>query len=172
MKRILTIAAGVLVAVALAVPTAISSATARSAPAPDVRTATSPSADYQLAGTWVYRVQLGAPPGQPTPPPFHATFVYTGDGSIIEITSRAGNLSAGLGVWKKTGPSTYRTKFYKYRFDGTGAYVGKTVVRETLVLSSRRHVTSTSTTDIYNASGDLVTHLENTAEGRRVRIAA
>lgn len=168
MNRIVTVALIAVVAAALAVPAAISSATARSGT--DVGSTATADPDYPLAGTWVYQVQLGAPPGQPAPPPFESTFVYTDEGSIIESTSRAGNLSAGLGRWKKIDDSTYRTKFYKYRFDATGAFVGKTVVQETLVVTSRRNVTSTSTTDIYNASGALVTHLENTAEGTRVTV--
>lgn len=174
MKRILILLATALAAAALVAPALNGAATAK-APASSGASVTPESravSDYKLTGTWVYTVQLGAPPGQPTPPPFESTFVYTADGGIVEATSRAGHLSAGLGIWRKTGPSEYQTKFYKYRFDATGAYVGKTVVRERLVLSSRRTVTSTSSTDIYNAAGDLVTHLENTAEGKRVRFGA
>lgn len=173
MKRILILLTTALAAATVVAPAVISQATAKAPAASEANvTLESPAAaDYRLTGTWVYTVQLGAPPGQPTPPPFESTFVYTADGGIVEATSRAGHLSAGLGIWKKTGPSEYKTKFSKYRFDASGAYVGKTVVRESLVLSSRRTVTSTSSTDIYNAAGDLVTHLENTAEGQRVRFA-
>ena len=37
---------------------------------------------------------------------------------------------AGLGRWRKTGAQTYGTSWWKYRFDATGAFVGKTVVTE------------------------------------------
>ncbi len=37
----------------------------------------------------------------------------------------------------KTPRTTYRTRWLKYRFDGTGAYIGKTVVTEEITVIGR-----------------------------------
>jgi hypothetical protein len=152
MKRLLAlIAALVAVALTAGLPAAASSA-------PIARAAR----DYSLTGTWFVTVQLGAPPGQPAPPPFESTIAYTSGGSVVEQTSRHGLDAGGLGVWEKTGRSPYAEKLQKYRFDANGVYVGKVVITETIDVTSRgSYRTTSSTSDIYNAAGSLVVHLTN-----------
>jgi hypothetical protein len=118
--------------------------------------------DNPLRGTWIVTVQLGAPPGQQAPPPFESTIAYTAGGSVVEQTSRHGLDAGGLGVWERTGPSTYVSKIQKYRFDSSGVYLGKVVITETIEVTSRSsYRTTSSVSDIYNAAGTLVAHLDN-----------
>jgi hypothetical protein len=128
--------------------------------------------DHPLVGTWVVTVQLDAPPGQPAPPPFESTIAYTAGGSVVEATSRAGFVAGGLGVWKKTGPSTYSATFRKYRFDAGGAFAGVAVITETIKVTSRgSYTTRASTTDIYSPTGALVAHLDNPpVSAKRMRV--
>jgi hypothetical protein len=153
MKRLLSLVA-TLAAVALTAGLLTSSVSSADS--------THTSRDYPLRGTWLVTVQLGAPPGQQPPPPFESTIAYQAAGTVSEQTSRHGLDAGGLGAWQKVGPSTYRSRIQKYRFDVNGVYLGKVVITETIVVTSRTaYRTTSSVSDIYNAAGALVAHLDN-----------
>ena len=112
-----------------------------------------------LAGVWVVTVDPAATPAG-DPPPFESTLAYSSDHVVSEITSRAVS-SAGLGRWRKTGAQTYGTSWWKYRFDATGAFVGKTVVTEQIEMMGEDDYSASSITRIVDPSG---------ARGRAVRL--
>lgn len=123
-------------------------------------------AKHSLEGTWIVTVDP-----RPTPagdqPPFESTLAYLDDHVVSEITSRAPS-SAGLGGWRKVGGKTYRTTWHKYRFDATGAYVGRTVVTETIELTGKATYTAHSLTRILTPSGGVVAQFESDATGVRM----
>jgi len=119
-----------------------------------------------LEGTWIVTVDP-----RPTPagdqPPFESTLAYLDDHVVTEITSRAPS-SAGLGGWRKIGGKTYRTTWHKYRFDATGAYVGRTEVTETIELTGDASYTAHSVTKILNPAGGVVAQFESDASAVRM----
>ena len=153
MKRLLALTATLVAVAVTAGPLASTASSAESAGA---------AKDYPLTGTWILNVQLGAPPGQPAPPPFESTIAYTPAGSVVEQTSRHGFDAGGLGVWEKTGRSAYTSKIQKYMFDANGVYRGKVLITETIEVTSRgTYETTSSASDIYSPTGVLVAHLDN-----------
>lgn len=122
---------------------------------------------HSLEGTWIVTVDpLATPAGDPSP--FESTLAYLEEHVVTEITSRAPS-TAGLGGWRKVGPSTYRTTWHKYRFDGTGAYIGKTLVTETIELTGKETYTAQAMTKILNPAGTVVAQFESEASAIRMR---
>jgi hypothetical protein len=62
-------------------------------------------------------------------------------------------MTTGLGTWTRTGPATYRFIVQKYRFDATGAYIGKTVIQQDVTLTSPNEYTGQGITRIYGPVG-------------------
>jgi hypothetical protein len=133
---------------------------------------------YSLKGTW----QVSVDP-QPTPggdqPPFESTISFGQAQDVVEATSKsptppgaagAFDMSTGLGSWVKTGPSTYRFVVQKYRFDATGAYIGKTVISEDVTLTGPSVYTGEAVTRIYGLAGDAPT-AQFTSKSQGTRLA-
>ena len=121
-----------------------------------------------LRGTWQVTVDPRPAPDGTNPPPFESTIAYSSGHTVTEATSRAGSSSAGVGSWERINGSTYEMTFQKYRFDGTGAYVGKTVISERITVTGPSSYDSVSTTRIIDASGALVAQFASDAEGTRL----
>ena len=119
-----------------------------------------------LAGVWVVTVDPAASPAG-DPPAFESTLAYSSDHVVSEITSRAVS-SAGLGRWRKTGAQTYGTSWWKYRFDATGAFVGKTVVTEQIEMMGEDDYSASSITRIVDPSGAVVAQFASAASGHRM----
>lgn len=122
---------------------------------------------HSLEGVWIVMVDPGATPAG-DPPPFESTLAYDDSHVVNEITSRAGSSSAGLGRWRRTGSDTFVTSWHKYRFDGSGAYIGKTVIREEIRLGSKSSYTARSVTRVMNPAGVVVAQFESEAVGTRM----
>ena len=120
-----------------------------------------------LAGVWTVTVDP-----RPTPagdqPPFESTLAYGPAQVVNEITSRAGVTSAGLGTWERVGGETYRTTWHKYRFDATGAYVGRTQVTEEITVTGPRTYSAHALTRVLTAGGAVVAQFESDAQGVRM----
>jgi hypothetical protein len=105
-----------------------------------------------VAGTWTVTVDPDGPP-----PPFQSTIAFMNGGSLVEATSKVPS-SAGVGTWSHGSNGQFSMTFVKYRFDGTGAFIGTTVVEETGVVDAGGDAyNGHATTRILNASGGVVT---------------
>lgn len=127
-----------------------------------------PATGNPLRGTWQVTVDPRPAPDGTNPPPFESTIAYNGGHTVTEATSRAGGSSAGVGSWERTAGSTYEMTFQKYRFDPTGAFIGKTVISEKITVTGASTYESVSTTRIIDASGAVVAQFSSDAEGTRL----
>lgn len=126
------------------------------------------STSYPLRGTWQVTVDPQPAPNGTDAPPFESTLAYNGGHTVSEATSRAGGSSAGVGAWTQTGPSRYAMTFQKYRFDSTGAYIGKTIVTEEIEVTGPTTYESTATTKVVDAAGTVVATFASQAEAVRL----
>ena len=122
---------------------------------------------HGLTGTWVVTVDP-----RPTPagdqPPFESTLAYSDEHVVSEITTRGAPSTAGLGGWRKVDGSTYTTSWHKYRFDATGAFIGKTVITETIELTGDTTYTARAVTQIVSPTGTVVAQFESDATAVRM----
>jgi hypothetical protein len=115
-----------------------------------------------ITGTWTVTVH---PDGQPS---FQSTITFTSAGGLVEATSKAVS-SAGVGTWTRAGGGHFTITFRKYRFDGTGTFIGTTVISEDdLVDAGGTTYTGHATTKIIDAKGTVVTTFTSTAEAQRM----
>lgn len=120
-----------------------------------------------LTGVWTATVDpLSTPEGNQ--PPFESTLSYDRANVVNEITSKVTSTSAGLGSWEKVGDSTYRTSWLKYRFDATGAYIGKTVVVEEINVTGTGAYQGRAQTKIIDTSGAVVAQFESEVAAERM----
>lgn len=125
------------------------------------------SASNSLEGVWAVTVDPLPNPGG-NQPPFESTLAFDASHVLNEITSRLTSTSAGLGAWEKVGDSTYRTQWLKYRFDGTGAYIGKTVITEDITVIGKRRYSGRARTQVIDASGAVVAQFEPEVAAERL----
>lgn len=125
----------------------------------------SAESSYPLKGTWQVVVDPQPNPGGDQPP-FESTISFGQAQDVIEATSRpaappgsvgAFDMSAGLGTWVRTGPASYRFVVQKYRFDATGAYIGKTVISEDVTLTGPSNYTGQAVTKVFGPAGGAPT---------------
>lgn len=121
-----------------------------------------------LKGVWVATVDPLPTPGGDQPP-FESTLAYDASNVVNEITTRATMTSAGLGTWVKVGAQTYRASWHKYRFDATGAYVGRTLVTEEITVTGPATYTAHSVTKVISSTGAVVAQFESDASAERMR---
>jgi hypothetical protein len=126
-KRIAIVIAALLVLVALAAATGLTSASA-----------TSSAEGLQLDGTWMVTVtRINPPPG--LAPTFNSLLSYTRGGVMIETSSLAGanRRSPALGQWERIGNDLFATSMWFFRSDpATGANLGTQEVDRTVRLSA------------------------------------
>ena len=116
-----------------------------------------------ITGTWTVTVHPDGPQ-----PSFQSTITFTSAGGLVEATSKAVS-SAGIGTWTRTGGGHFSITFRKYRFDGTGTFVGTTVITEDdLVDASGATYTGHATTKVIDAKGTVLTTFTSTAEAERM----
>ncbi len=74
-----------------------------------------------------------------------------------------------LGVWKQTGPRTYKLKHPAWLFDGTGALLGTAMIHATVTLSADGNSYAGSYTyDIYDTSGAFVEEFPGELKATRI----
>jgi len=75
-----------------------------------------------------------------------------------------------MGVWKKTGPSSYKLNHFGLSWDPTGkTLVGPTNIREEVVLGSNENSYSgTFTIDQYDTDGHLLAHISGLVSAQRI----
>jgi hypothetical protein len=75
---------------------------------------------------------------------------------MTEIADRA-NRSAGLGTWRHLGGRSYATHHEFIEYDAAGSFNGTTVLTREIELSENADdFTATTTTEVYNAAGQLI----------------
>src|SRR5215468_8567258 len=111
-----------------------------------------------ITGTWTVTVH---PDGQPM---FESTITFTSAGGLVEATSKAVS-SGGIGTWTRAGGGHFTVTFRKYRFDGTGAFIGTTVISEDdLVDASGNTYTGHATTKVIDLKGNVIASFTSTAD--------
>lgn len=142
-----------------------SSVFSTSASAGSATTAAAPQ--YSLVGTWQVTVDpLPNPAGDQ--PPFESTLAFDKGMTVVEATSRA-TASAGLGAWRRTGEDTFRFIVQKYRFDPTGAYVGKTVITEDVRMTGPSTYVGTAVSKFLTPNGAVVAQFISESAGTRLK---
>jgi hypothetical protein len=111
---------------------------------------------------------IGIPDGAPIDEGY-AT--WHSDGTEIMNSGRApitGNFC--MGVWKKTGRSSYRLNHFALSWDPTGTkLIGPANVKEEIVLDDRENSYSgTFTIDQYDTEGHLLAHISGLVSGQRI----
>ncbi len=75
-----------------------------------------------------------------------------------------------LGVWRQTGPRTYKLKHPAWLFDATGTLIGSAVMHATVQLSEEGNSYQGSYTyDIYDVSGAFVEELAAQLNANRIK---
>ena len=94
------------------------------------------------------------------------------DGTEIINSSRppiSGNFC--MGVWKRTGRSTYKLNHFALSWDVSGTLVGPAQIREDVTLDHKaNHYVGTFTIDQFDVSGNLLAHIAGKVIATRVTV--
>jgi hypothetical protein len=133
----------------------------------------------------------GAPVGSQIVGFWHVTFISKGtgfipDGTVVDMgfsqwhsdgteilnSSRPPATSNFcLGVWEKTGPSTYRLNHFALSSDLNGNMVGPANIRENVTLGPQGTTYSgTFSIDQYDTSGNLLAHIVGEVKATRITV--
>ncbi len=138
--------------------------------------------DDPIVGMWRVRFTAEGNTGSGAPPdgtPIDNAFVqWHSDGTEIMNSGRPpqdGNFC--LGVWKRTGRSSYQLNHFALGYDtsnapsGIGNPAGATQIRENVVLSREGNsYTGSFTLDAYDTSGDNVAHIIGKISATRITV--
>ena len=93
--------------------------------------------------------------------------MFTDGGTMTEIAERA-NRSAGLGTWRHLGGRSYATHHKFIEYSAAGSFNGTTVLTREIELSANADdFTATTTTEVFNAAGQLINTVCATATATR-----
>jgi len=82
--------------------------------------------------------------------------IFIDGGTMTEIADRA-NRSAGLGTWRHLGGRSYATHHEFIEYSAAGSFNGTTVLTREIELSANADdFTATTTTEVFNAAGQLI----------------
>jgi hypothetical protein len=82
--------------------------------------------------------------------------IFIDGGTMTEIADRA-NRSAGLGTWRHLGGRSYATHHKFIEYSAAGSFNGTTVLTREIELSANADdFTATTTTEVFNAAGQLI----------------
>jgi hypothetical protein len=146
--------------------------------------------DFSIVGFWHVKfvsdgITTGIPGGIPKGAEVDAGYSqWHSDGTeILNSAGRAPNTTSFcLGVWERTGPHTYLLNHFATSWDPTkgivgpsgpaGELIGPTNIREevTLAPNGESYAGSFSINN-YNESGSLLSHLEGTITGTRIKVS-
>lgn len=146
----------------------------------ETRAAANPNNSPSLTGMWTFQfLSKGNASGTPSiPDGAQVDFEYVqfhSDGlELLNSGSRApATQNFCMGVWEKTGYSTYQVNHFALSYDATsGALNGKAHIQETLTLSAGgTALTGTFVIDMYNAAAtSVVAHIVGTVSGSRITV--
>ena len=82
--------------------------------------------------------------------------IFIDGGTMTEIADRS-NRSAGLGTWRHLGGRNYATHHKFIEYSVAGSFNGTTVLTREIELSANADdFTATTTTEVFNAAGQLI----------------
>jgi hypothetical protein len=85
-----------------------------------------------------------------------AVLMFIDGGTLTEIANRA-NRSTGVGTWSHLGGSSYTTLEKWFEYTAAGTFNGTTVITREIELSKDAdEYTATASTQVYNATGQLI----------------
>jgi hypothetical protein len=121
-----------------------------------------------ITGLW--KIQLTLPDGTVID---DAYATWHADGTEILNSSRppvSGNFC--MGVWKRTGRSTYKLNHFAMGWDPTGTiFIGPTNLKQEIVLDRNHNSYSgTFTVDQYDTNGNIIGHGAGNVTGQRITV--
>ncbi len=132
-----------------------------------------------IEGVWVTEVTLrNCATGEVAPVPipiFPAINTFHWGGTMSEHGARFSPAlrNSGQGIWKRTGPRTFKKRFLFQRFDVNGFFIGMQDVAGTMTLSDDgQSFSTTGAVTLTDASGAVVVRGCATEEGQRVGLSA
>ena len=98
--------------------------------------------------------------------------LWNSDGTeILNDTPPPSTGNICLGVWTKTGPSTYQLKHPSWTFDAAGNLNGTAVIRENITLGAGADsFQGPFTIDVYDLNGKNLMHFDGTITGIRIKV--
>jgi hypothetical protein len=129
--------------------------------------------DDRIVGFWKVKFLSEGNPGIPDGTVIDNGFVqWHGDGTEIMNSSRppaTGNFC--LGVWQKSGSSSYELNHFALSFDPTGNLVGPAQIREHVTLNHKANqYEGTFTIDQYDVSGNPRAHVAGKVTATRITV--
>jgi hypothetical protein len=130
-------------------------------------------ADDRIVGFWKVKFLSEGNPGIPDDAVLDNGFVqWHGDGTEIMNSSRVpatGNFC--LGVWEKSGPSSYELNHFGLSFDPAGNFIGPARIREHITLDNKANqYEGTFTIDQYDAAGNPLVHITGGVNATRISV--
>ena len=97
---------------------------------------------------------------------------WNSDGTeILNDTPPPATGNICLGVWTKTGPTTFKLKHPSWTFDNSGNLNGTAVIRETITLGpGADSFQGPFTVDVFDLNGKNLMHLDGTITGTRINV--
>ena len=129
--------------------------------------------DDRIVGFWKVKFVSDGNPGIPDGAVIDNGFVqWHSDGTEIMNSSRPPATSNFcLGVWQKTGPSSYELNHFALSSDLSGNLVGPAQIREDITLNKKANqYEGTFTIDQYDVSGKLLVHIVGSVTATRITV--
>lgn len=137
------------------------------------RTADNGGSDGQIVGFWKFKFVSEGTPGIPDGAVIDNGFTqWHSDGTEITNSLRppaTGNFC--LGVWQRTGSSTYALNHFALGWDSSGNFIGPVQIRENITLShNANQFTGTFTIDQFNPAGTVLAHVQGQVTATRINV--
>jgi hypothetical protein len=133
---------------------------------------TSPAAEQEpIVGFWKVKLLSEHNPGVPDGKVLDQGYAqWHSDGTEIMNSSRPPATSSFcLGVWEKTGPSTYKLNHFAISWNPNGTLQGPANLQETVTVSKdQKSFTGTFSIDQYDEKGTLLAHQGGRIEAMRI----
>jgi hypothetical protein len=129
--------------------------------------------DDRIVGFWKVKFVSDGNPGIPDGAVIDNAFVqWHSDGTEIMNSSRPPATSNFcLGVWQKSGPSSYELNHFALSSDLSGNFVGPAQIREDVTLNQKANqYEGTFTIDQYDVSGNLLVHIAGKVTATRITV--
>jgi len=125
----------------------------------------------KLEGTWRVQVTIRVCQTGAEIRTFPSLVTFARGGTMTETTTAASPAlrGPGHGVWEQTGADTYNQVFEAFTFNPAGAWTGTQRVTHTVHIGrDRDELSSSGTSEIFDANGTLLVMGCSTAVGRRL----